>query len=81
MNVKSFDFWLLLFMAVVPFIEQAAADPAVTSKPWLAATLAGTAAIGRLVYMRYKPTVKVTVPTEGPKTVVVNPDKTIVTVK
>ena len=73
-------FWLALVMAVVPFLEQAAADPFVTSRPWLAATLAGAAAAARLVYMWYKPTVKVSVPTEGTKTVTVSADKSIVTV-
>ena len=75
--MKDPMFWLALVMAVVPFLEQAAADPFVTSRPWLAALLAGTAAVARFAYVKYHPKVQVTVPKEGSKTVVVNSDKTV----
>lgn len=51
--MKDLMFWLALMMAVVPFIEQAAADPFVTSRPWLAALLAGTAVAARFVWKWY----------------------------
>jgi hypothetical protein len=79
--MKDPMFWLALVMALVPFIEQAAADPFVTSKPWLAAILGGAAMIARVAYLKYHPTVKVPVPVDAPKTVTVNPDKSVVTVK
>lgn len=79
--MKDSMFWLALVMALVPFLEQATADPFVTSKPWLAAILGGATMLARVAYLKYYPTVKIAVPTENPKTVMVNPDKTIVNVR
>ena len=75
--MKDPMFWLALVMVVVPFLEQAAADPSVTSRPWLAAVLAGVAAVARFAYIKYFPKVQIAVPKEGSKTVVVNSDKTV----
>lgn len=79
--MKDPMYWLLLVMAIVPFIEQAAADPSVTSRPWLAALLAAVAAGARFAYSYYKPTVKVPVPAEGTKTVTVDSNKNVISVK
>ena len=79
--MKDPMYWLLLIMAIVPFIEQAAADPFVTSHPWLAALLTAAAAGARLAYGYYKPTVKVPVPAEGTKTVTVDSHKNVISVK
>jgi len=80
--MKDPMFWLALVMALVPFLEQAAADPFVTSKPWLAALFAGAAMLARVAYLKFHPTVKVPLPPEGTtKTVKIDSDKTVVTVK